>query len=443
MMTETALQAGVLAGADLLSAVGRVPSVGAARATIPPPPRLRPEFRITSDVVVEGQEWYEPDVVYNPNRGMYFVVAHSDQGTSPSIHGQHVTQSGALADWLWTIYGRFEGIDAIQPAVAYNSFNGDYLVVWMRRANSNGGAYEIWGRIFDEMGFVASDPFKVFSWANRSFWSPRVAYNAFRNEYFVIWNAFNTSGGLPGVPNDIAGCRISAGGNILAPCPISITTEANPHQVDIAYNLVRDEYLVVWVRSNPASPTGTGNDIYGALLSWNGVVLTPPGVIAIGTEADDEDAPAVAVDAAGHYMIVWERAYVTGDRDIRGQEFDGFGATVGSRMDLTLSWFFVESRPAITDAPGSREWLAVYQVDGGTGTAVNAVRWGPSAYYAPQVFYAAFWEVASSAVATGDATFLIAYEGDSIGNPTIDRHIYGRIMAAAIVFLPLTLQNGP
>jgi hypothetical protein len=273
-------------------------------------------------VVVGGQEWFHPDVVYNPNLYRFFVVAHTDLPTGPSICGGHVAQ-GAGPAGLWPI---FQGGGAVQPAVAYNPLQGDCFVVWMWW-NSTEGAYEIWGRIFKETGLTGSLPFKIYSWANRSFWSPRVAYNAFRNEYFVVWNAYDTSGDPPDVPNDIAGCRVSGPGHVLD-CPIIITTEANPHQVDIAYNLVGDRYFVVWVRAYPE--TSTGHDIYGAVLSWTGVMYTPPGEFAIQSFAAPEDAPAVAADAAGYFVVAWEEEDGSGSRDIRLQEFDNFGATVGA-----------------------------------------------------------------------------------------------------------------
>ena len=45
------------------------------------------------------------------------------------------------------------------------------------------------------------------------------------------------------------------------------------------------------------------------------------------------------------------------------------------------------------------------------------------------------------APAAGGATYPIAYEGDAAGDPTVDRHIYGRIRYQAAVFLPLALRN--
>ena len=416
-----------------------LPVARAAPAALPLSPRLGPEFQITSDVVVGGQEWYQPDVVYNPNRGLYFVVSHNDLDTGPSIHGQHITQGGTHADWFWTIYGPFEGIEVLQPAVAYNSLDRDYLVVWMYRDTSEGEDYEIWGRIFDEFGRVAGDPFEIFSWANRSFWSPRVAYNAFRNEYFVLWNAFNTSGGSPGLPNDVAGCRISPGGGIVH-CPIIVTNSNFPHQADFAYNLVRDEYFVVWVRSY--LPSATGNDIYGALLGWNGVKLNPPGEFAIDSAERDQGAPAVAADASGHYMVVWEHSTVSFGRDITGQMFDGFGATVGERLPVGPMGTDA-SRPAVVDGPGGGEWLAAYQAATATGSAVWAKRWEPTGKWPKtewiSVLDVGLWAAESPAVAVSGAKFLIAYEGHDTGNPTIDQHIYGRMWSAAAVYLPLAL----
>jgi hypothetical protein len=439
MLSKTTLKVCVLAGAVLLLAVVQIPRASATQAVVYPPHWLGPEFKITSDVVAEGQEWYQPDVVYNPNRGLYFVVAHADLGTGHSIHGQHVTQGGGLADWLWTVYGPFEGIEVLQPAVAYNSYDRDYLIVWMRRQTDGEEGYEIWGRIIDELGFTAGDPFMIFSWANRSLSSPRVAYNAFRNEYFVVWNAFDSSGGLPGVPNDISGCRLTAGGAAIAPCPTVITTDVNPHQVDIAYNYVWDRYFAVWVRSYSA--TATGNDVYGAVLSRNGVVVSPPGVIVIDEGDDNDDAPAVTANAQGYYNVAWQHGFA-GNYSIHMQEYDGAGEPYGyPHIQGYASWDDV--RPAITEAHGSNTWLMAWEVVADTNSFLRTARWGPGFTGHFTVMDAAFWEVGSPAVATGDATFLIVYEGDSIGDPSVDRHIYGRIFAEVAIYLPLMLQGGP
>ena len=201
---------------------------------------------------------------------------------------------------------------------------------------------------------------------------------------------------------------------------------------------MRDEYFVVWVRAYPAS--GTGNDIYGALLSWNGLVLSPPGVIAIDSRANDQEAPAVAVDAAGYYLVAWERESSSTDRDVCYQKLDGFGATAGGLAVWNTNSY--DSRPVVTDAPGSHEWLVAWQTATDTGSAVSAYRWGPSFGHFFSVVDATFWEAANPAVAAGDATCLIAYEGDATGDPTVDRHIYGRIWARSAVFLPLVLSNG-
>ena len=43
-------------------------------------------------------------------------------------------------------------------------------------------------------------------------------------------------------------------------------------------------------------------------------------------------------------------------------------------------------------------------------------------------------------VLTQRIAYLIAYEGDAAGDPTVYRHIYGRIWWPAAVYLPLVLR---
>jgi hypothetical protein len=70
------------------------------------------------------------------------------------------------------------------------------------------------------------------------------------------------------------------------------------------------------------------------------------------------------------------------------------------------------------------------------------MRWDAGDFWAFSVVDGAFWEAESPVVAAGDATYLIAYEGDAPGNPTVDRHVYGRILAGGLVYLPLVVSDG-
>jgi hypothetical protein len=380
-------------------------------------------------------------VAYNYTQREYLVVWHN---TWPDgrhdIYARRVSDSGQVLTWFSVTTGLGPGGDGksrLQPAVAYNATNDEYLVVWMVETSAN--VYEIWGRLIAWDGGSMGPEFQIIQWANRSFWTPRVAWNSYRNEYMVIWNALDTSGGLPGVPNDVAGYRVSASGVVQNPgSPIIITDSASPHQADLVYNVATDEYFTVWVRVYSTVPPGTSNDIYGARLSWVGSVVSPPGAIAICSLEKHQNAPAVATNEQDRYMVVWEHEYTVTDHDIYGREYHADGSPVGSAYTIA-SWTEDTTAPDIAANGSSKEWLAVWQQALGTGTgyAIKGFRWGSTVntYFFDVANYA-FWENESPAVAADIPGYLIVYEGDS---STTNRHIFGRMWWPEVVYLPLAL----
>jgi hypothetical protein len=298
--------------------------------------------------------------------------------------------------------------------------------------------YEIWGKIIPWNAPGTNPEFRIIQWANRSFWTPRVAWNSYHNEYLVVWNAFDTTSGFPpGVPSDIAGYRVSAGGVVQNPgSPLILTTYAYPHQVDMVYKASTDEYFLAFVVVH--TQVTTGDDIYGLRVSWNGTPVNPPGLIHVNELAKDQDVPAVA-SIGDRYMIVWEHEYSGTDHDIYAREYDHVGAPIGSYFTIA-SWTEDTTAPAIAGGGGSSyEWLAVWQqaLGGGTGYAIKGFRWGTSpgvrTYFFDVANYA-FWENESPAVAADAPGYLIVYEGDS---STTNRHIYGRMWWPEAVYLPL------
>jgi len=51
-----------------------------------------------------------------------------------------------------------------------------------------------------------------------------------------------------------------------------------------------------------------------------------------------------------------------------------------------------------------------------------------------------FWENKSPAVAADQVGYLVVYEGDSTGDPTVYRRIYGRLWWPEALFLPLVVK---
>ena len=401
--------------------------------------RLRSEMQLSASPQRDTSDEHAPAVAYNYVQKEYLVVWHNEwPGGSKDIYARRVSDSGQVLSWF-AIPGTN---NRLQPAVAYNAANNEYLVVWMYEASPN--VYEIWGRIIPWNGPGTNAEFRIIQWTNRSFWTPRVAWNSYRNEYLVVWNAFDITSPipLPGIPNDIAGYRVSASGVVQNHgSPLSLTTYASPHQVDMVYNVAMDEYFLAFVVVHTQATTG--NDIYGLRVSWHGTPVNPPGLIHIYDGAKNQNAPAVATNEQNRYMVVWEHEYTSTDHDIYGREYNVDGTPDGSYFTIS-SWTQDDTVPDVAANGANKEWVAVWQraLPSGSGYSIHGFRWGSagsSAYtYLFDVANWAFVECKNPAVAADIPGYLIVYE-EKVPPNTFD--IYGRLWWPDAVYLPLILRN--
>ena len=445
MPTKRVLLVALVASAVML-AVGIGPLVNAlsgepnAGGSVSVASHLGGEIQISLPTTPECDR-HAPAVAYNWKHHEYLVLWHN---TWPSghrdIYARRVSESGQLLSWFAVSAGPN---DRAQPAIAYNGTTDEYLVVWMYEASPD--VYEIWGRIVAWNGSYMKPEFRIMQWANRSFWSPRVAWNSYRNEYMVVWNAFDTTTSFPpGLPHDVAGYRVSAGGTVQNPgSPLILTTYSYPNQVDITYNVAMDEYFLAFVVVHTQATSG--NDIYGLRVGWNG---SPRGLIEIykddiAGQRKHQNHPAVATNEQDKYMVVWEHEYDPTDHDIYGREYNADGTPDGSYFTIS-SWTQDDTVPDVAANGASREWLAVWQraLPGGSGYSIHGFRWGSAGSgvytYLFDVGNWTFVECTSPAVAADIPGYLIVYEEV---NPPAKQHIYGRMWWPEVVFLPLVLRN--
>lgn len=88
--------------------------------------RLGPEFEI-SGLAPPGADHYRAAVAYNWRHGEYLVAWHNKWPDGHrDIYAQRVSESGELLSWFSITDGPD---DRVQPALAYNATNDEYLVV--------------------------------------------------------------------------------------------------------------------------------------------------------------------------------------------------------------------------------------------------------------------------------------------------------------------------
>jgi hypothetical protein len=136
------------------------------------------------------------------------------------------------------------------------------------------------------------------------------------------------------------------------------------------------------------------------------------------------------------YMVVWQHELTNGEHDIVGRELDG-NATPGDLVTF-VSWLGDDTAPDVARSSFATEgivigdytaWLVVWQHKTLTGWAVWGFQKGPLGTEEPFVVSSyPNWDAERPTLAlSADHRLLITYEGDSAGDPTVDRHIYARL----------------
>ena len=231
-----------------------------------------------------------PAVAYNPLWEEYLVVWSGDDNTGALVDGENEifgqfvdAETGAKVSTVWRVSDAGPdgdtAYDAYAPAIAYNSTDHEYLVVWY--GDNDWAAlvdeeYEIFGRRLSVNGHARGSSFRISGMgpdgnANYSAHTPAVAYNSTANQYLVVWYGDDNTAPLVDSEYEIFGQRVdgATGAEIGTDFRLS---DMGPHGNGaydayipaVAYNSTEDEYLVVWYGDDNTAPLVDGEcEIFG------------------------------------------------------------------------------------------------------------------------------------------------------------------------------------
>ena len=377
------------------------------------------DFRI-SDMGPDGNTAYDaitPAVVYNSTGDEYLVVWHGDD------------DAGTLENDEWEIYGqRVDGasgaeigandfrlsdmgpdgnsfFDAGFPAIAYNSAEDEYLVVWVGEDDTAplvDDEWEVFGQRVEaatgaEIGandFRLSDMGPDGNTAYGAF-SPAVVYNSTGDEYLVVWWGDDNTAPLVGGEHEIFGQRVGGasgaeiGANDLRLSHMGSDVLFDAFDPAVAYNSAGNEYLVVWQGEDNTVPLVNGEyEIFGQRVNAvTGAEIG--GHLRLSDMGPDGDTgygaqdPAVAYSSTeNEYLVVWAGdddagALVNGEYEIYGQRVDGAtGAEIDSNLRLSDvgpdgNANYAAYAPAVAYNPTSNEYLVVWRGDDDIGALVD------------------------------------------------------------------------
>ncbi len=443
----------ILIGFGLIILINLVsePVKGRADAMLFSDPRgLGPEFQI-SDTPIATANHYLPAVAYAHDHQEFLVVWHQSISGSPTIRNifvQRVSLTGGLVGT--TIQVSFGNSDA-EPAVAYSKFYENFLVVWMHDASGNGSRYEIWGQLVKWNGSLVNASFRIFGFPLSSLWKPRIAYedDPPHNAFFVIWDAYDTSSGLP---KDISGVHVTDAGvpDALAH-NIAFDGEVNstgyvmhaPREADLTFNAATNGNLVTWIgyetwQSNP--PTEY-DGVFGQFLYNDGKLFRE--WFCPGCYTSDNQTPAAASGGYTGYLVVLSHQDTPAPYLTVGQTYDRFGNWLGPpfKMGEQLG----DQINQAVAGNGAGNFVVARQVDSPSGQQIWAMQCfnrSDSAHCDSSfpVENYSFWDGKNPALADGgqdSTTYLIVYEETAPGDPSVHQRIYGRIYSAhQWAFLP-------
>ena len=282
---------------------------------------------------------------------------------------------------------------AENPAIAFNSKDKEYLVVWVGEDDSGNlveDEREIFGQRVNAITGeeVGVDDFRISQTGldgspGPMVSHPSVTYNPVDNEYLVVWSG-DMATQPPFGEMEIFGQRLDAStGEAIGEDDFRISVMGldgdrirGAFAPEVAYDEINHQYLVVWGGSKDTIPFCMGSEIWGQLLDAS--TGSEIGHDDFAISGDGSCGIAISPDVTfnplqGEFLVVWSSqpfAPPVEDREIYGQRLSALtGHEVGpddfpiSSMgpvgseDLGATW------PAVTYNPMDNVYLVVWTGD--------------------------------------------------------------------------------
>ena len=360
----------------------------------------------------------QPAIAFNPNDQEFLVVWSNYWGPNAwDIYAQRVSIDGQLLSWFYVGDGWY-------PDVAYNPANNSYLVVYMRE-DSMSGDNDIWGRHVASTGLLDSEFSIAISAADEGY--PSVAYNEHTNfqDFMVVWarddliQAQRVAGSPQGGP----------GGSNLIGSKLDVSQAGRiAWWPDIAYNLNRNEYLVVYQQES--TPGSFIFDIYGRRITGDSILLTEQAIDASGNDQVNPKAAAYWPNNATPYLVVFDDMWNDSQGDVRGYLVDGDGMP-NTLINISIESNIYEGDPEVVSSVTMGGYSVIWlKTDGAThlwGRRVSPTGTVEPVFQISETALSPGY-YAESAVAGGSPVGLVAWE--TTGQPL--RDLAGRLLSYGV-----------
>jgi hypothetical protein len=279
------------------------------------PGSMGAEFRISGDQAIAHEQ--EVAVTYDATRNRYLVVWRDTRNvltTWVDIYGQRLTPSGSRIGTDFRISDDSSGDEDSRPSIAWSAGNG-YLVVWQACC-----PWRVSGRRVSGIGSPIGASFSISGDGFSEAFFPQIISNQAAGEYLVVWR------GWLGGSKRVYGRRVSGTGSPLGALILigGVLQDLHEWAPTVAWNALDGEYAVAW--EDGRALTARGWDIFGRQLSASGVPFGSSFRVSGPYATDSEFSPAIAWNAVrNEYLIVWSdhRIFASHGWDIYGRRIKG------------------------------------------------------------------------------------------------------------------------
>lgn len=392
---------------------------------------VQPSTPLASATQIVSWEYDQirPGIAYSSQSDRYLVVwedHHWGFGDDWDIYGRYIGSNGVPLGSHFSI--SWEGNQhRLVPAVVNNSTSGEFLVVWEYEFSSTD--HDIYAQRVSSDGNLIGSEILITNLTNFES-NPAVAYNSINNEYLIVWEHL-----IEGHRHGIYGRRIAANGMPLgeiifidtsSPWIATFLADYDALAPAVAYSPLANQYMVVWQDKYPEK---IDYDITGRWVGNDGSLME--GEIPISTWEYDQVKPHLAFNSTlGEFLVVWEDHHWGwgDDWDIYGQRVKPDGTLVGSNFSVSWDGASHRERPAVAFHPAINEYLVTWEYEFSPGNHDIYYRRVASDGTLPEgeavISSLGSWEGRPYLAADNSDAYFIAWE-DGRNSETLGLDIYG------------------
>jgi hypothetical protein len=336
----------------MLSVLTLSQGVWLALAIAQPVP-VGPEFQVNSYTTSVQTE---PAVAVD-NAGNFVAVWRSfgsagSDASGSSIQGQRYDATGTPLGAQFQV-NTYTTNEQSEPAVDVDSA-GTFVVVWRSTgsAGTDAAADSIQGRRYDGNGTPLGTQFQVNTYTTNSQGLPSVAIDDAGN--FVVAWASRGSAGSDSSGDSVQAQRYDTAGNgVGGEFQVNTYTSFLQKNPKVAADNAGN-FVVVWESYGSAGSDVSDFSIQGRRYDAAGNPLG--GEFQVNTyTTSNQYAPAVDIDAAGRFVVVWhswQDSEDTSSLSVQGQRYDAAGAPLGAQFLVNTYTTYGQLNPdvAVDDA---------------------------------------------------------------------------------------------